>query len=258
MHPILFNINGFELRSFGVMLMIGFLVGIAMASRRSERFGLKSSVVQDSAIWLIVAGIIGARVLFIVQEWPKFAGRPDQIFKIQMDGLTSFGGLLGGLLAILIVSKLKNFKPSQLFDTVGIPMLVAHAIGRVGCLLNGCCYGHACETSPPGVHVEGLPGYFLPAQLVDFALVLIGAFIVSRIELGGKLKRGQSFSLVLVVYGVARFIYEFFRAGTSSTTMGSTGMTEAHVAAAVMAMFGFGLYLYQAKRSQLVASETVS
>jgi len=255
MHPILFNINGFELRSFGVMLMIGFLVGIGMASRRADRFGLKSSMVQDTAIWLIVAGIVGARVLFIAQEWPKFAGRPDQIFKIQMDGLTSFGGLLGGLIAILVVSRLKKFRATQLFDTVGVPMLVAHAIGRVGCLLNGCCYGHACEASPPGVHVEGLPGYYLPAQLLEGALVLLGAFIVSRVELSGRLKNGQSFSLVLIVYGVARFIYEFFRAGTSSTTMGSTGMTEAHVAAAVMALIGVGLYLYQAKRGQMVASE---
>ncbi len=249
MHPILFHVGDFPVRSFGVMLMIGFLVSIWMASRRATRFGLKPTAVQDGAIWVILAGVLGARILFIAQEWSTYAGKPQEIFKLQMDGLTSFGGLVGGAIAIFVIAKRQGFKPTQFLDTVGVPMLVASAIGRVGCLLNGCCYGHACATSPPGVLVEGQPGFFYPAQLVDSALVLLGAGLITMLERGKTLASGVSVGLVLVAYGLARFIYEFLRAGTSSTTIGGSGITEGHVAAIALVVAG-AIIAYRVSRTK--------
>ncbi len=266
MHPILFELPNFPVRSFGVMLMIGFVVAIVMASRRAKRFGLTDQVVQDASIWIILLGVLFARVLFIAQEWKSYAGRWDQIFKLQMDGLTSFGGLLGGAIGVVLVSRAKKFRASQLLDTVGVPMLVASAIGRVGCLLNGCCFGHACPTSPPGIKMYNANGtvytdaagnmFFLPAQLLDSALVLIGALLITWLERSKKLPSGMSVSLVMIAYGMARFFYEFLRAGTSSTTIGGSGITEGHIAALLLALVGaVAAYVVSAKAKK---SPTVS
>lgn len=260
MHPILFHVGSFPVRSFGVMLMIGFVVAILLASKRAKQNGLTEQIVQDGAIWIIVTGVLFARILFIVQEWPSYAGKWNEIFKLQMDGLTSFGGLLGGALGILVFAKIKKFKPVQLLDTVGVPMLVASAIGRVGCLLNGCCYGFACASSPPGVTIYEANGqihrdlaghsYFLPAQLVDSALVLIGAWLIVRMESRGRVHPGIPISLTLVAYGLARFVYEFFRAGSSSTTIGNSGITEGHIAALALALVGAGTALAISRRAK--------
>lgn len=247
MFPTLFEIGTFKVGSYGVLLMIGFLIAIYMASRRAERFGLAAQQVQDASVVVILAGILGARILFIAQEWPKFAGRPDQIFKLQMDGLTSFGGLIGGVIGILLYARWKKIHPVAFLDTVGVPMLVASAIGRVGCLLHGCCFGFPCA-SPPGVPMAGQTGFFFPAQLVDSVLLALGAWLIVRME-KKDLPRGASVALVLVAWGIARFIFEWFRAGFSSTYWGNLPITEAHAAALAMAVGGAIWYFRVRSRS---------
>ena len=104
----------------------------------------------------------------------------------------------------------------QMFDVVGPPFLVANAVGRVGCLLNGCCYGGTCSaTLPWRIHVEGLNGWFHPAQMYDAAMCLVAYVLVLRLEKLNKAP-GQSFALALAGYGLSRFIYEFWRAGTDA------------------------------------------
>jgi phosphatidylglycerol:prolipoprotein diacylglycerol transferase len=235
MHPILFKIGNFELRSFGVMLMIAFIVSVFMAGKRGPKFGLKTEQIQDAALWLILPGILGARIMFIAIEWKTYAGNWNEIFKIQMDGLTSFGGLLGGAIGLILYSKFKKVPMAGILDSVGVPVLIAHGIGRIGCLLNGCCHGQFCATSPPGVQVAGKPGFYYPAQLADTGIVLLGV----------------SVSLAMGTYGLSRFIYEFLRAGASSTTIGGTNFTDAHIAGLVMALVGYGCAFMLNRRGNL-------
>lgn len=264
MHPILFHIGNFPVRSFGVMLMIAFLVAIIIASKRAPRFGLTPLQIQDGAVWIIILGVLFARITFIAQEWGSYQGRPQEIFKLQMDGLTSFGGLFGGALGVLIYSKLKHFHPLQLLDAIGVPMLVASAIGRIGCLLNGCCYGHACLTSPPGVVLHDAhggilrgphgEGFFLPAQLIDSALALVGAVVISRLERRPNWPRGLTVGLTFVAYGLARFIYEYFRAGSSSVLFPNSPVTHAQLAAFALALVGTGISLWARRRPMVEVS----
>jgi phosphatidylglycerol---prolipoprotein diacylglyceryl transferase len=251
MHPILFKIGNFELRSFGVMLMIAFIVSVFMAGKRGPKFGLKTEQIQDAALWLILPGILGARIMFIAIEWKTYAGNWNEIFKIQMDGLTSFGGLLGGAIGLLLYSKFKKVPMAGILDSVGVPVLIAHGIGRIGCLLNGCCHGQFCATSPPGVHVAGKPGFYYPAQLADTGIVLLGAILVFLMEKKFQLAKGVSVSLAMGTYGLSRFIYEFLRAGASSTTIGGTNFTDAHIAGLVMALVGYGCAFMLNRRGNL-------
>ncbi|MBL8060364.1 MAG: prolipoprotein diacylglyceryl transferase [Chthonomonas sp.] len=264
MHPILFYIGSFPVRSFGLMLMVGFIVAILIACRRANRFNLTPAQIQDSAVWIIILGVLFARLAFIGQEWKYYQNHTNEIFKLQMDGLTSFGGLLGGAIGVFLYSKFKGLHPLQLLDTIGVPMLVASAIGRVGCLLNGCCYGFACQSSPPGVSLsDGRGGtllgpngepYFIPAQLLDSALALFGVLVITQLERRGKLPQGGSLGWTFIAYGLARFTYEFIRFGQSSEVLPGIMLTHAQLAAGLLAFIGLVILLWARRRKAVEVS----
>lgn len=247
MHPILFQIGEFKVYSYGFAILIAFLVGVYLARRRAKRYGLTPQQITDASFAILLLGIIGARVVFILQSFEYYRQNPQELWTLQFRGLTSFGGLIFGFFAAWGFAW-RAKKPLLAFlDTAAVPVLIGHAIGRVGCLLNGCCYGGVCDL-PWGIHVEGYSELHHPAQIYDSLMLVAGAWILHRIERKG-LALGQSFAAMLVVYGVARFAYEFFRAGVTSTTIANLPLTEAHIAAAVMAILGIGLYAVWGRRN---------
>lgn len=252
MCPVLFHIGSFPVRSFGLVLMVGFLVGIWMARRRASRFGLDGDKLWDLAILLIVFGVLGSRLAFIVQEWEYFSQNRSEIFSLQFDGLTSFGGIILGLVVMAIWTRRTKTSFLSAMDVFAVPFLVASAIGRVGCLLNGCCYGGPTGL-PWGVHFEHVPGAHHPAQIYDSLMVLVGAAFISwserrRLAAGASLVPGRSMSLMFLVYGLSRFIYEFWRAGQSSTYWGSLPITQAQAMAGFLAVLGLVLYVFLGRR----------
>lgn len=237
MFPELIHIGNFTLRSFGVALVISFFFAIAFGSKRAPRFGILPQVVQDSALFLIFGGILGARLTYIVLNWPHFAANTHEIFALQMEGLTSFGGIGGGVIGALIAAKKFKFNLLDFVDMISVPFLLAHSIGRLGCLLNGCCAGHACETTPPGVYFKNLDGVYLPAQLYDSAMVGLGIFAVLFLERKFP-GRGSSIGWTLVAYGISRFIYEYWRIGESSFRITGIGLSQAQIASIVSVLAG--------------------
>ncbi|MCO5296410.1 MAG: prolipoprotein diacylglyceryl transferase [Fimbriimonadaceae bacterium] len=239
MHPVLFEIFGFKVHSFGLLMLVAFVTALWFARSRARRFGFEPDEVSDIAFWALIAGVLGARIAFIVQEIPFYSQHPEKLLSLQFEGLTSFGGLIFGFLAI-VVGCWRRKKPVLAFlDLAGGPMLVGHAIGRVGCLLNGCCYGGVCDL-PWAISIEGLPGLYHPAQIYDSFMNLAGLAVLLLVERRG-LVRGRSFGVFLVVHGLARFVYEFWRAGTTSTTIGRSPLTEGHVAALVLVVLGIAV-----------------
>ncbi|MCE9559240.1 MAG: prolipoprotein diacylglyceryl transferase [Armatimonadetes bacterium] len=251
MHPVLFTVGSVPIRSFGLMLVIGFMVAIALATKRTRQFGGDPDRIWDLSFYLIIAGVLGARLLYLAQEYKYYQTHTSELFSIQFAGLTSFGGLIGGGIALFIWCRKNQWPLVRALDIFGIPVLIAHAIGRVGCLLNGCCFGH--QTSGFGVHVEGLPGLYVPAQIYDSGMVLVAVAAILAMEKRGMLKSGQSFSLAMMGYSLSRFIYEYWRMGSSSTTIGNLPITEAQVFSALMFLAGLAC-LILAGRPKPVAS----
>lgn len=249
MYPVLFTILGYPVRSFGVMLVLGFLVALAVARRRAGRFGVERNAVTDAAFWMLVFGVLGARLGFIVQELPYYLSHPGELWSLRFEGLTSFGGIIGGAAALLVYCRLKGISAMALLDVMSLPFLLAQAVGRVGCTLNGCCYGGPTNGFP-GVLFEGVPGLHHPAQLYEAAMVLVGAALLSRFERRER-PVGQSLGFALVAYGVARFIYEFWRAGTTSATIGNLPITEGHIAAVLMAVTGAAMMALASRKASL-------
>jgi phosphatidylglycerol:prolipoprotein diacylglycerol transferase len=238
MYPDLFKIPGlnFTVHSYGVMLLIAFFVGVWWARKRAPRFGVSPAKVYDAAFWALIFGVLGARVFFIAQEWPHFAANHSELFSWQFQGLTSFGGVVFGVISLFVWSRLAKVSFIRILDVLSAPFLVAHAIGRVGCLLNGCCYGGKCDL-PWAIHVANEKGLFHPAQIYDSLMNLAGVFVLLAIERRG-LPYGRSVSIMLILHGTARFIYEFWRAGTTSTYLGKLPITDAQGAALLLALIG--------------------
>lgn len=213
MFPELFKVGSFPIRTYGVLLVLGVLVAIYLSRKRAPRFGVEPDKIWDASIWMVLPGILGARLVYIAQHWDYYQRHQNELWSLRFEGLTSFGGLIFGFFGLL-AWRLRSRTPLWPFlDTIGVPVLVAQAIGRIGCLLNGCCYGRP-TTEWYGVHFHGIEGRHVPAQWVDFALMLAGALVVTVWERRATWKPGVSFGLFMVMYGISRFVYEIFRAGT--------------------------------------------
>ena len=251
MHPILFQVGDFKLYSFGLMMVIAFFSALTFARFRAKRYGMTPDEVGDMSFWALLGGILGARAMFIAQEWDHYSKNLKELFSLQFQGLTSFGGILVGGLVIWLWAKKKKLPVLQLLDLASGPFLLGHIFGRIGCLLNGCCYGHVCPTGFPfGVHSaearDGLLHY--PAQAFDSLMNVAALGILIVLERRG-LKLGQSTGIMLILHGLARFIYEFWRIGSSSTRWGSLPITEAQAVALLLVAIGAGLYLWSMKKA---------
>lgn len=261
MRPILFQIGSFPVHTFGVLLMIAFLASILMLRTRAERFGTTKDAITDVAFWTVIAGVLGARLLFIVQEWSYYSTHTKELLSWQFQGLTSFGGLIGGGIAAVIVGRRHGIEPRRLLDLVAPSFLLGHAIGRIGCFFNGCCAGRVCDLPAPWFAVPGETGSLqYPAQLLDSSLNFASLGLVLLLERRG-LRPLATTGCVLFLHGLSRFIYEFFRAapmgadgrpqGGSSTiwvSLGPIPFTEAHAVAFGIMLVGLGFLSFGATR----------
>lgn len=258
MYPILFKIGSFQVHTYGVILMIAFLVGVYWAQRRGAPRGIPKGEIGDLCIWLLIAGVLGARLTYILQEFHSMTWK--EILSFQFAGLTSFGGIVGGFIALLFVAKRRKRPAIQYLDVCMPPMVLGQAIGRVGCLLNGCCLGGVCDPHLPwGITVAGQTVHFHPAQIYESLMLLAGLAIIMPLERKGLFRPGQMFGIGLIVLGVCRFIYEFWRAGTdaqvegglaSSTYWGSLPITQAQAVAGALAIAGIVVFIVYGRRPQ--------
>jgi phosphatidylglycerol:prolipoprotein diacylglycerol transferase len=247
MHPELIHIGNFKIASFGAAMVVAFLLSLMVASRRAERFGFSKQQVSDVAFVAIIGGILGARIFFIAQKLPYYLAHTDELFSLQMQGLTSFGGFIIGGIAAAIWCRRKKLSVIGFLDLAGPAFLLGHAVGRIGCLLNGCCHGAVATSAFPfTVYSAEARAQTVPAQLYDSAMNLIVFFLVLQLAKRST-KPGYTFGLVFLLHGITRFIYEFFRAGSSSTTIGGSPFTEGHVMAIAVSLFGLYFFLRPVK-----------
>jgi phosphatidylglycerol---prolipoprotein diacylglyceryl transferase len=253
------NIGPIEVQSFGALMLVAFAVAVWIARARAHRFGITKDQVMDMSFWAVIVGVLGARLLYILQDLPYFLANRDELFTLKFSGLTSFGGLIAGALAIVVFARRSKIPLMRLLDLVAPSYLVGHMIGRVGCLFNGCCHGGTC--SPNFIfatNFQGLPNNpYHPAQMYDAGMNLVALGILLFVLERRGLRSGQAAAFALASYGIARFIYEFWRAGTpaevraglaSSTTMAGLPITEAQLMSAVIVVLG-AIWFWMARRN---------
>ncbi len=139
--------NGLPIRGYGLMLLLGITSGVGMAVHRARQGGLNSEVIISLAIWMVVSGIIGARLFYVIEYWHEnFAGRNLrdtilEIINIPEGGLVIFGGFIGAMIGFTTFVRKQQLPLLAMADLIAPSMAIGLAFGRIGCLLNGCCYG---------------------------------------------------------------------------------------------------------------------
>ncbi|HMV68004.1 MAG TPA: prolipoprotein diacylglyceryl transferase, partial [Myxococcota bacterium] len=139
MHPVLVDLGGFELRSYGALGAIGFLLAALLAIRWGERRGWSRDAVTDVIFWSSIAGIAGARLVFLLQNPGSFS--PWALFDLRSGGMVFYGAPLLGLPVLLAAARRHDLPLTGVLDGAGRFAPLAHAISRVGCFAAGCCYG---------------------------------------------------------------------------------------------------------------------
>jgi phosphatidylglycerol:prolipoprotein diacylglycerol transferase len=225
MHPILFEIPRIEfgnwmigpipVRMYGLMIGIGFLLGIWLASRTAKKEGINPERILDMGVYLLLAAIIGSRLLYVIVNIQEFRQNPLDIFAIWKGGLVFYGGLIGAVaVGVWYVRKydLPLWKTGDIFAPY---IALGHAFGRLGCFFAGCCYGAPCSnsvcitfTDPHALAPLGVALY--PTQLFEAGGELMNFVLLATLYRYKKFD-GQIFWLYPALYSVLRFVVEFFR-----------------------------------------------
>ena len=208
MHPEIFTIGGFTLYSYGLALALAMAAGVGVSARRAAKFGYTSDDVFDAAMPAVVAGLLGAKILFIATNWGEYSANPWAILASIRGGFVYYGSLIGGAVGVISWLKWKKFRILPFGDAVAPGLAVGQAIGRLGCFLNGCCYGGPVSWGVvfPSLG-DNIPRH--PVQLYESAGTLLLALGLSR--MGPKGTGGWVLGMYLLGYGVLRFLLEIMR-----------------------------------------------
>lgn len=144
---------GLPIRGYGAFMLAGVVAGVATAVYRAKQQQIDPDLIMSLAFWMFVAGIVGARAFFVVQYWESFQRATlvqtiGQMLKFTEGGLVVYGSLAGALLAFVVFCRRQQLSALMIGDIIGPSMLLGLALGRIGCLMNGCCYGGVCEGGP--------------------------------------------------------------------------------------------------------------
>jgi phosphatidylglycerol---prolipoprotein diacylglyceryl transferase len=148
--------GGLPIRGYGVMLLIAVVAGVSLAARQAARMGLNPDIIYSFAFWVFVAGIVGARAFFVIQYWEQFPRETTlatigAILNVTEGGLVVYGSLIGAMLAGVVFLYVHKLPVLAIADLIAPSLLLGLAFGRIGCLLNGCCYGGLCDTPSLGL-----------------------------------------------------------------------------------------------------------
>jgi phosphatidylglycerol:prolipoprotein diacylglycerol transferase len=253
--PIAFQLGPITVHWFGVCIALAFLAGMWTATKRAPLAGIAGEHIADLVVpWLLIGGILGARIMFIMTYWKdEFVGKPWwEIFMIQRGGLVFYGGLIGASLAVIIFARIKKLSLWKLADILAPSIALGSMFGRIGCLMNGCCYGRACELPwairfPSSHYTGGHPVH--PTQIYD-ALLNLTLYLGLAWAFRHRQKfDGQIFAIYLMCYAITRSTVELFRGDYSDAHL-HNGLTPAHLLS--IGIFAAGAVLFFVLRSRSI------
>jgi phosphatidylglycerol:prolipoprotein diacylglycerol transferase len=219
--PRLFHIGNFSLPTYGLLVSTGVLLGLWISVRNSQKQGINPEDAWNLGILVVLCGIVGAKLLYIVNDWGYYTAHPREIFSLgtlQAGGVFS-GGLIAGFVSAAWYIRKHRMPALATSDAFAPGLALGHAIGRVGCFAAGCCYGKPTNhfwgvtfTNPLAQSWVGTPlnTALEPTQLFESAVELANFFILMWL-LKRKKFDGQVVAAYFFLYGVARYFLEFIR-----------------------------------------------
>jgi phosphatidylglycerol:prolipoprotein diacylglycerol transferase len=250
-HPVFIKLGNFTIATYGVLVAIGFALGLWLAARRAKADGIAAEQIHNLGVWLIIAGMGGGKLFYIIFHWADFrAGWHAEGIRSLREGFVFYGGFIGAALAGWLYTRAKNLPFLKLADAFAPALALGHAFGRLGCFANGCCYGKACDLPwgvrfPAGHLARNFPVH--PTQLYEVAGNLA---IFTGLMWYTKRKRfdGQVWWFYILAYGAMRFMVEFFRGDYDSRYLNL--FTLGHVIAAALILIALIGHEWSCRRSR--------
>ena len=208
----LFSIGKFTVHSYGLLIAVGVILAVILAMKRAGKKDLDSEVVLNMAIICVIFGFLGAKILYVFENFQAFLRDPLSV--IGSSGFVVYGGIAIGVVAVILYCRIKNYSFFRYFDLLMPSVAMGQAFGRLGCFCAGCCYGKETDAFWGVVFPEGsfapagVP--LIPTQLIssagDFAIMIILLLFSKKAK-----KVGDVGALYLLLYGIGRFLVEFLR-----------------------------------------------
>jgi phosphatidylglycerol:prolipoprotein diacylglycerol transferase len=263
MHPILLKVPFPEItlgpvhlgptitvHTYGVLLAIAFLLGLWVASRQAKRVGLDAGKVVDMAVWVLIAGLVGAKLLLVVVEWAYFARNPRDVLSILQSGGVFYGGLVAGAAVAWLLARRYRLPAWRTADVLAPGVAIGQAVGRLGCFSAGCCWGKATTvpwavtfTDVYAARAVGTPidTPLHPSQLYESAAVFL-VFLLLLWLAPRKRFDGQVAIVYVALYSALRFVLEFWRGDAErGTWFGSQISTSQLIALGLLAAAAIAL-----------------
>ena len=226
MHPILFESGSFTLYTYGVLLAAAYLLGLQFAVVRARARGLDRQRVLDLGIWIIVGALAGAKLLLLVTDLHQYSGSPRALVDLVRSAGVFYGGLVAAVGVAFVYMWRHRMPLWTTTDAFAPGIALGHAVGRLGCLMAGCCFGR--PTSVPWAITFHNPAASLnsdtplgvplhPTQLYEAGAELVILSVLLWLERRGRSFPGRTFWTYMLLYTAARFVIEFYRGDPRGT-----------------------------------------
>ena len=245
---VAFHIASKPIYWYGILIMLGVILAVAYASARSRQFGIRQDDLYDAVLFAVPLGIVCARIYYVIFEWEQYKDNLSEIFATWHGGLAIYGGIIGGIIVIVVLCKVKKIYVMDMLDLFASAVPIGQILGRWGNFFN--CEAYGSSTTVPwrmviGKTLEeaGATGNH-PTFFYESAWNLIG-FIILYFSSKKRKYHGEILLLYLGWYGLGRFFIEGLR--TDSLYLWGTGIRVSQVVALICIIIGLGGFLFNRK-----------
>ena len=241
--PVIFSIGHFMVRWYGLIVAFAIGLGVWIAWREAKRKGLDEKHFNDALLWIILAGLIGARLFHVIDHWPhEYVNDPIRALYIWEGGLAIWGGVIGGGLALAFFAWRRHLRLSFLFDLAVPGVVLGQAVGRFACIITGDAMGKA-TTGPfgfaytsPNAMVPQLGVYYTPTPVYEIIMNFLIFGLVWRLR-KQHLPDGALFLIYLTLYSAGRFVITIW----SSYEIVAFGLNQAQLISLIALIVGVPL-----------------
>jgi phosphatidylglycerol:prolipoprotein diacylglycerol transferase len=254
MYPRLFELGPITVYTYGVLLAAAYLLGLQLARVRAKKRGLDPNRVLDLGIYIIISALIGAKLLLLVTDFKTFTSDPRELLTLARSGGVFYGGLILAVTVALWYIRKIGLPLWTTCDVFAPGIALGHVIGRFGCLFAGCCFGKP-TTKPWGITFTdpfaaanvgtplGVPLH--PTQLYEAGAEFVILLLLLGTEKKGRGYPGRTFWLYMLLYGISRFIIEFYR-GDERGTVGMFSTSQ--FISILLVPLAVGMLVYLSRR----------
>lgn len=256
MDPVIFSIGNIEIRWYSVLILLAFFLAFFIINKEAKRFSIKTDFIFNMLFWVLVMGVIGARLYYVIFDWASFKDDVWEIFRVWNGGLAIHGGIIAGLLTLIIYTKKYNVRTIRYVDFCVVGLIIAQAIGRWGNFFNSEAHGvattleHLQELHIPdfiikGMNIDGI-NYYTPTFLYESILCLIGFIVMLIIRRNKYLHVGDLTGFYLIYYGAIRIFIESSR----TDSLMFLGFKVAQLVSIVMIVLGLVMVIINRKKGK--------